>query len=84
MTPRSEAIAFRIWALSEAQSWDLTLREAATELGISYRAAVRVCQAKGWSSRFRVTPSRTYRDGYAPLQESVDHPSTVDQIKGLL
>ena len=53
MTPRSEAIAFQIWAYATPLGWDCTVNEIADELGISYQMAAKICHVKGWHNRIR-------------------------------
>jgi hypothetical protein len=50
MTPRAEALAFRIWAYASPRGWDCTAGEIADAIGIDYRAIGRVCAAKGWGT----------------------------------
>lgn len=59
MTPRKEALAFRIWALCGDHGWNLTYSDVARELGVSYQAVSGVCRAKGWTHRLRApVPAR--------------------------
>jgi hypothetical protein len=53
MTPKSEALAFRIWAFCEPRGWDVSTDEIARGIG-TYRGIVgRVLHAKGWAGRVR-------------------------------
>ena len=53
MTPRTEAIAYRIWAYCEPRGWDCTLTEIAYELNESVNRIRAVCQQRGWLYRVR-------------------------------
>lgn len=58
MTPRSQALAFRIWVAAEAVGWDCTVREIAESIDAPSRAVGRVVAAKGWGTRFRAPGAR--------------------------
>jgi hypothetical protein len=53
MTPRSEALAFRIWQYCEPLGWDCTSTEVADVLGVSVWTVSNICKSKGWSERLR-------------------------------
>ncbi len=53
INPKTEALAFRIWAYAAPLGWNCTFAEAADHLGISTRQVAAVCVVKGWNSRFR-------------------------------
>lgn len=53
MSPKSEAIAFRMWAFATPLGWDTTIREVAEHLDVSTGTARNIAQLKGWLSRFR-------------------------------
>lgn len=53
MTPRSQALAFRIWAYCEPRGWDCTLTEVADALDESINRVRGVCQWRGWTERMR-------------------------------
>jgi hypothetical protein len=61
MTPRSEALAYRIWACCEPRGWGMTLADCAEELGESILRVRAVAQHKGWATRFKATQSE---EGY--------------------
>lgn len=63
LTPRSEALAFRIWAHCEPLGWDVTYQEVGDALDVSWHRVNRIAQAKGWLTRFRkVSGSHDYMD----------------------
>ena len=53
MTPRSEAIAFKIWAHCQPLGWNLTNAELADALDLPSARVRAVCQSKGWTTRLR-------------------------------
>lgn len=53
MTPRQEALAFRIWNIAERYGWNITRREVADKLDVPVKTVSRVTNLKGWSTRFR-------------------------------
>jgi hypothetical protein len=55
MTPRSEALAFRIWAYCEPRGWDVTSPEIAEALGEPMPRVRLVCAMKGWTIRLRAS-----------------------------
>jgi hypothetical protein len=55
MTPRAEALAYRIWCYCEPRGWDCTHREVADALDVPLKRVSHVCTVKGWASRLRVT-----------------------------
>ena len=55
LSPRSSALAYRIWAVANPRGWDLTLRELADELGESFDRVRSICMHAGWAGRLRVT-----------------------------
>jgi len=57
LTPRSEAIAYRVWAHCEPIGWNCTIREAAEAIGEPRRRVQTIVSRKGWGSRFRVAVS---------------------------
>jgi hypothetical protein len=52
-SPRTEALAFRIWAYATPRGWDCTATEIADHLETSYRTVSVIARLKGWSSRLR-------------------------------
>jgi hypothetical protein len=51
--PRTEALAYRIWAYATPREWNVTGKDIAEVLGIPYWAVGTVLQAKGWHDRTR-------------------------------
>ena len=64
MTPRSQALAYRIWARAEPVGWDVSIRELAAELNASRQTILAVCRAKGWLTRLRKTTNDFERNPY--------------------
>jgi hypothetical protein len=53
LSPRAEALAFRVWQFAEPLGWDCTVGEIAAAIDVDPRLVGRVCAAKGWASRLR-------------------------------
>lgn len=53
MNPRTEALAFRIWAFASASNWDCSIHDIATALGETPQRIASVCSKKKWGSRLR-------------------------------
>jgi len=53
LSPRSEALAYRIWAYANPLGWDCTLAELADALGAKFASVRVVVSMKGWSGRLR-------------------------------
>jgi hypothetical protein len=58
MTPRVEAIAYRIRAICVECGWNITVGELAEELNLSYATVRNVLLAKSWHGRVRPAFSR--------------------------
>lgn len=63
MTPRSQAIAFRIWQHCEPIGWDCNIKDVADALGVSWKVINGVAVAKGWNTRFRKDTPDSLSDG---------------------
>jgi hypothetical protein len=55
LSPRSEALAYRIWAFASPRGWDCTSADIAEALGSTPHTVGAVCAFKGWSHRLRGT-----------------------------
>ena len=53
LSPKSEALAFRIWAYAEPKGWDVLLADVASDLNVDVVRVRWVVGAKQWSGRFR-------------------------------
>lgn len=53
VNPKTEALAFRIWAYASPLGWDCTINEIADELGENRQRVNAVCRLKAWSGRLR-------------------------------
>lgn len=51
--PRTEALAYRIWAYASPRGWDVTGKDIAEALDLSFGVVGMVLQAKGWHNRTR-------------------------------
>lgn len=55
LSPRSEALAYRIWAYANPLGWDCTAGEVADAIGVSMQAVGHIVRLKKWHGRFRAT-----------------------------
>jgi len=55
LSPRSEALALRIYNHCVPLEWDCTHADVADALGVSVGRVRSVCKVKGWNQRLRVT-----------------------------
>ena len=53
MTPRTEALAFRIWAFAKPKDWDCTIHDIAAALEETPQRVTAVCSRKHWIGRLR-------------------------------
>lgn len=53
MTPKQETIAFKIWAHCEPLGWDMTIADAANDIGVPVQQFIGIARVKGWTHRFR-------------------------------
>lgn len=58
LNPKTEALAFRIWAHCEPRSWNLNMSDLADALGESTHRVRMVVQKKGWLSRLRASKTQ--------------------------
>lgn len=57
MNPKTEALAFRIWAYSDPRDWNVTTIDVAEALEVDRNRVSRVVALKRWAGRFRSTSS---------------------------
>ncbi|WP_282029467.1 hypothetical protein [Paracoccus marcusii] len=55
MSVPTKALSYRMWAVAEARSWDMTLNEMSDQLGEPLGRVRRVAQICQWLTRFRTT-----------------------------
>lgn len=77
MTPKSEALAFRIWAFCEPQGWNVTPGEIAEAVGATTQRIGRVLAAKGWTDRVRSDAKDRFQykrsvRGISPIGDPLD------------
>ena len=53
MTPRTEAIAYRVWAYAAPRGWNVTIVEVAEEIGVEWQSVRSVMVHKKWIGRLR-------------------------------
>ena len=56
MNPKSEALAYRIWAFCEPRGWNVTISEVADALNEPTTTVHNIMRHRRWSSRIRVSP----------------------------
>ena len=70
-TPRTEAIAFRMWAYCEPLGWNCTFGEVAEHLGVNIKSVVSVATMRKWTDRMRGNPEpahyRAVTHGFGPM-----------------
>lgn len=59
MNPRTEALAYRIWAFAKAREWNVTTSDLADALDVDRHRVSRVVGVKGWMPRLRSTEQDT-------------------------
>lgn len=64
MTPRSEALAFRIWAYCHPLGWDTTVSDIADALDVDAGRVGKILKAKGWTQRLRASGRDVARDAW--------------------
>ncbi len=62
LTPRSQAIAYRIWAIAKPLEWDISIADLAEQLNLSHHSIRSVLQLKGWINRLRLSERRDNND----------------------
>ncbi len=71
LSPKSEALAYRIWAYCEPRGWNVTPREIGDEIGICASHVVQLLWRKGWHTRVRAD-SRKARTQHDLRREQLD------------
>lgn len=80
MTPRTEALAFMIWQYADPREWDVSVKEVAEALGVSWQHVNLICGNRGWNARMR----RDTTD-YCPTNNGNTHSftrATDDYLEG--
>lgn len=55
LKPKSEALAFRIWAYAKPREWNVTAKELSEALNVTTNAIGAILRAKKWNHRIRIT-----------------------------
>ena len=79
LSPRSEALAFRIWRECEPIGWNCTVSECAAALDVPQPRVTSIVRAKGWTGRFR----RTGLEGTGPNFGEAVSSSDAARLAGL-
>jgi hypothetical protein len=53
MTPRTMALAYRIWAYATPKEWDCTIPELAEHFNVHPSTITQIARHKGWLNRLR-------------------------------
>lgn len=67
LTPKGEALAFRIWQYAEPLGWECTTTEVADAIRSTPTAVSNIARAKGWNTKLR-------KSGYDSFGCYVDEP----------
>ena len=59
MSPKAEALAFRIHQYAHPKGWDCLMSDVAADLKVSLSSVRQISTMKGWNSRFRVAKADT-------------------------
>lgn len=80
MTPKSEALAYRIWSYANPIGWNATISEVASALGVTPQSAAAVCQHKGWVIRLRVQKENLEKHRHIDPMQSLLGGDILDDI----
>jgi hypothetical protein len=71
-SPRTEAMAFRIWAYATPRGWDCTATEIADYLETTPTRVGLVARSKGWANRLRTSKMPAEFRNCASIIETTD------------
>lgn len=60
--PRTEALAYRLWVLQQAENWELNTAQAARRLGVARGAVLVIARYKNWLDRMPLVVNQFYGD----------------------
>ena len=80
MTPRTHAIAYRIWAYAAPREWDVTIGEVAEALDLPMRTVQVICARRGWNGRMRFMGVSDFHGRWHSMIGLVDN--TFDEVRG--
>ena len=85
LPPRSEALAYRIWAYANPLGWDCTVPEIAEAVGVKPQSVSMLLFNKGWKSRTRTMRTDRNSGLHADFGLSLDSTwsATVEVISEL-
>ena len=64
VSPKTQALRYRIWAYANPRGWDVTYNEVADAIGEPVRSVASVIQHAKWASRMRVAERHVVRDNW--------------------
>jgi hypothetical protein len=73
-SPRTEALAFRIWSHCQPIEWDITVPDLADALDEPTNRVRTVVNLKGWQTRLRSVKARD-EDSGAHMRNAFDGPT---------
>lgn len=77
MTPRTQALAYRIWALASPKGWDLTAYDLAEALEVPVARVHYVLAEKGWNARTRSAKTEPLYASVGSAQRGRDYNVSV-------
>lgn len=72
ISPKTEALAYRIWGVARQHEWNCTLIEIADALGESVHRVSTTAMLKGWLGRFRAGSRPTAADAWLNGRREID------------
>ena len=81
LNPKTEALAFRIWAICDPVGWDISVSDCAKQSGERLASVRRVVHLKGWTHRFRSCIRYNPR---APMISGAMYKISEEDLGGLL
>ncbi len=77
MTPRTQALAYRIWAFATPKGWNVTAYDIAEALEVEVARVHYILAEKGWNARTRNAKSEPLYATLGSAQRGRDHNISV-------
>lgn len=84
LSPRTQALRYRIWAYCEPRGWDVSIRDIAEALGESIGTISGTVRINGWHMRLRA-PERSSKldyDVHSPHMARIARGMVPDVVSG--